>query len=263
MNKYWVIILLFGIGIHSVSFAQKKQKKNANTPKLTENFFGFQFKPIIPFRYVGDQTLQLNKDQFESTIKPTFGYYYGGVVRVGLTKLLALETGISYVRRNYNVEYRVPDSSLVAKEKIGFVSFEVPLDLLVYIRLGQQFYMNVSGGMSGNFNPSNIRSPKPINPSDKHLFIFEGRRLHFFDFNVNANIGFEYRTEKAGIFYLGISTRIPLSYKLYVATEYRYDTQKVVAFNRIRGSVFGFDVKYFFPNLRKKESPFMRGPIEN
>lgn len=251
-----LLLFLFSL-ITSQNFAQKKNKTN----RQVENYFGLQFKPIIPFSFVGDQAFELKEEQFESTVSPAFGYYYGGAVRIGLTKLLAIETGISYIRRNYNVEYRVPDSSLVAKNSLGFVSFEIPLDFLVYIKLGQQFYMNTSVGVSGNFNPSNIRSL--INPSGKHLFIFEGRRMHFFDFNIDANIGFEYRTERSGAFYLGISARIPFAHKLLIATEYRYDTQKVVAFDKIRGSVFGIDLKYFFPlNQKKAESPFMKGPIE-
>lgn len=259
-RKTLFIILIFILGVNSLSIAQKKTKYKG--PKLTENYFGLQFKPIIPFGFVGDRPFELKEEQFESTVSPAFGYYYGGIVRVGLTKLLAIETGISYIKRNYNVEYRVPDSNVVATEKMGFVSFEVPLDLLVYIQLGKQFYMNASGGASANFNPSNIRSPKAVNPYGKHLFIFEGRRLRFFDFNINANIGFEYRTEKAGAFYLGISARIPLGYKLLIATEYRYDVNSVVAFDKIRGSVFGFDIKYFFPNPKGRTAdPVIQGPI--
>lgn len=227
-----------------------------------ENFFGLQFKPLIPFGLVGDKPFTIKEGNFESTILPTFGYSYGGVVRIGLTELLALETGLNYNRRNYRADHEVPDSNLVGSDNLGYVSFEIPLNFLVYVKLGQQMYMNVSGGASVNYNPSNIRSH--INPGGgKDLFIFEGRRLSFFDFNANADVGFEYRTEKSGTVYLGMSARIPFKPTLAVASEYRYGTHSLVAYGLIDGATFSLNLKYFFFNNKVKKGPqFQGGPIE-
>jgi hypothetical protein len=226
-----------------------------------ENFFGIQFKPLIPFGLVGDRPFDMESGNFETTISPIFGYSYGGLVRIGLTELLALETGMNYTRRNYRADYTVADSSISGTDELGFVSFDIPLNFLVYVKLGRNIYMNVSGGASANYNPSNIRSF--INPEGQHLFIFEGRRLAFFDFNANANVGFEYRTEKNGTFYLGISGRIPFTPSLSIATEYRYDTQKTVAYGVVDGASFAFNLKYFFFNNKVKKGPqFKGGPIE-
>lgn len=241
LQKY--IVLLFFLTICSVVFSQSRRRQ-------AENFFGLQFRPLIPLSVVGDRPIQLNEGTLESTVSPIFGYSYGGVVRVGFTKLLALETGLNYTKRRYRVDYKVPDSNITATDKIGYVTLNLPVSFLVYIKLGQQFYMNVSGGVTGNFNVSNIRSQ--TNPEGMHLFIIEGKRFSFFDFEANANVGFEYRTEKIGTFYLGISARIPFKPTLYVATEYRYDTHKQVAFGLIKGATFALDIKYFFHNSRRK-----------
>lgn len=254
LKKYIFILSIFLLGVQS-ALAQSYRPK-------PENFFGIQFKPLIPFGLVGDKPFDIESGNFKTKISPIFGYSYGGVVRIGLTELLALETGLNYSRRNYRADYSVPDSNLVGTDELGFVSFDIPLNFLVYVKLGQNMYMNVSGGASANYNPSNIRSH--VVPDDgKHIFIFEGRRLAFFDFNANANVGFEYRTEKSGTFYLGISARIPFTPNLAIATEYRYDTQKTVAYGVVDGATFAFNLKYFFHNNKVKKGPqFKGGPIE-
>lgn len=253
LRTFSAFLFLFILSISSVS-AQSHRKKH-------ENFFGLEVKPLIPLGMVGDRAFDIENGNFKSTITPIFGYSYGGIVRVGLTELLAIETGISYTRRNFRADYSLPDSSLTGTDKLGFISFNIPLNLLVYVKLGKQFYMNVSGGASGNFNPSNIRSK--INPEGANLFIFEGRRLKSFDFNANAEVGFEYRTDNAGTFYLGISGRVPFTPTLAIATEYRQGTYSSVAFGEIRGATFAFSIKYFFHNSKHKKGPqFERGPIE-
>ncbi len=229
--------------------------------KRTENYFGLQFKPLIPFGLVGDRPFDMQEGNFSTTVSPAFGYSYGAAVRVGITELLALETGINYTKRNFNLDYEVSDSNVVGGDEFGFVNFEIPLNALVYIRLGRQSYMNTSIGVSVNYNPSNIRTLS--NPEGAHLFIFEGRRLAYFNYHINANVGFEYRTEKDGIFYFGISGRIPFSPLMQVAAEYSYDTYDIVSFGLIEGATFSFDIKYFFHNNdRKKGVQFKGGPIE-
>lgn len=253
LRTFLALILLFVLSYSSVS-AQAYRRK-------PENFFGLQVKPLIPLGIVGDKPFTIKDGNFKSKISPKLGFSYGGIVRVGLTELLAIESGINFTKRNFEAEYSLPDSSLTGTDDLGFISFNIPLNLLVYVKLGQHLYMNVSGGASVNYNPSNIRST--INPEGAHLFIFEGRRLRFFDFNANGEVGFEYRTEKSGTFYLGISARVPFSPTLDIATEYRNDTYSSVARGTIEGATFAFSIKYFFHNNKRKKGPqYEGGPIE-
>ncbi|WP_107039287.1 outer membrane beta-barrel protein [Brumimicrobium mesophilum] len=255
MKIYNLLFLLITLLVCNSQVLSQSHRNKA------ENYFGVQVKPLIPISVVGDRPFDITEDGFTSTISPIFGYSYGGIVRVGITDLLAIETGLNYIRRNYRANYSVADSNVYAEDELGYVSFEVPVNFLVYIKLGQQMFMNVSIGASGNFNASNIRSQ--INPEGKHLFIFEGRRSRFFDFNANADVGFEYRTEKSGTFYLGLSGRVPFSPTLAIATEYRYGTNKTVGFGVVEGSTFSLNLRYFFHNQnRKKGVQFQNGPIE-
>ena len=86
--------------------------------------------------------------------------------------------------------------------------------------------------------------------------------MSFFSADINANVGFEFRTEKKGIFYLGASGKIPLSPVLRIATEYRYDTEKFVAFSEIQGAQVSLDLKYFIPYIKNKGPQYNGGPIE-
>lgn|SRR5690554_2831490 len=250
------IILLFILLLHvDITWGQSYRPR-------PENFFGIQFKPLIPFGLVGDQSFTLRTENYESVISPVLGYSYGGIVRVGLTELLALETGLNYTKRNFKAEHEVIDSNVVATDYLGFVSFDMPVNFLVYVKLGQNIYMNVGGGASVNYNVSNVRSH--IVPNDgKHIFVFEGRRLSFFDFNANADLGFEYRTEKNGTFYLGVAAKIPFKPHFQIATAYHYDTYKLVNRGLVDGATFALNLKYFFFNNKVKKGPqFKGGPIE-
>ncbi|HLV41825.1 MAG TPA: outer membrane beta-barrel protein [Brumimicrobium sp.] len=254
LNKHIFLLAILLLGITN-AFAQSYRPK-------PENFFGLQAKPLIPFGLVGDKPFTIQSENYKATISPTLGYSYGAVVRVGLTELLALETGLNYTRRNFRADHSVADSNVMATDYLGFVSFDIPVNFLVYIKLGQNMFMNVAGGASANFNASNVRSH--VVPDDgKHIFVFEGKRLAFFDFNANADVGFEYRTEKSGTFYLGVTARIPFKPNYQIATAYQYDTYKLVDVGFVDGATFALNLKYFFFNTKVKKGPqFKGGPIE-
>jgi hypothetical protein len=225
------------------------------------DYFGFQYRPLIPVGIVGDRPIEIGDENFSSIISPKLGYNFGGVVRFGLTQLISIETGLSYTRRTYGIQYLVPDSLLMSHNTVGFINYDIPVNLLVYITLGKEFYMNTSLGGSLNFYPSNVRNRAL--PGSQHQFIFEGRRGGFFSTDINANVGFEYRTEKSGIFYMGFSGKVPIQPIFIIATEYRFDTFREVRFGQVDGATLSLDFKYFFHTTPKKDPIFKPGPIEH
>lgn len=251
MRLILFIIIVF-IGTVEFSYAQRKQS--------VTNYFGFQYRPLIPVKVVGDRPFSMQEESFLTTVTPVFGYNYGGLVRVGLTEQMAIETGMSYTKRNFRLDYTVSDSNVVAENRVGFVNYDIPVNWLVYIRLGQDFYANASMGMSLNFYPSNVRTT--TSPFGKHLFIFEGRRGGFFSLDVNSNVGFEYRTKEKGVFYVGFSGKLPLQPILLIASEYRHDTFSQVTFEKIEGATVSLDFKYFFHRPTNRGVQFKGGPIE-
>lgn len=249
-----LFVLFVGLTLYCVSaaFSQSNRK--------SENYFGFQYKPLIPIGIVGDRPFSMEDASFTTTVTPILGYNYGGIVRVGMTEKMALETGLSYTKRNFRLNYEVADSNVVSQTGVGFVNYDIPLNWLIYIQLGKEVYANASLGLSLNFYPSNIR--KTDTPFGQHLFIFEGRRGGFFSLDVNSNVGFEYRTKDKGIFYLGLSGKLPIQPILLIASEYRYDTHSQVTFDQIDGATVSLDLKYFFHRPSKRGVQFEGGPVE-
>ena len=185
----------------------------------------------------------LDDGVFTATVTPLWGYSFGGTVRAGITKRLAIETGLNIVKRNYNTDYAVPDSGLTSTTTLGIISYDVPLNLLIYVQFSKQWFMNVSYGASGNFYPSNVRADDNNYP---HLFMTEGLRKSWIRIAMNANVGLEYRTEKSGFF----------------ATVYKYKSVNRPIFGEMNGTYITVDLKYFFPTIDRKGKQFKPGPVD-
>ncbi|MGB0934128.1 MAG: hypothetical protein ACPGU5_07580, partial [Lishizhenia sp.] len=241
MRSLLIIFLL-------VSFCSFSQKKRKNT--ATENYFGITYKPLIPFGLVGDKPVDIKVESFTTNVRPTFGYTFGANIRAGITKLLAIETGLLYTRKNYYSEFNLADSSLTAENDFGLINFDVPVNLLVYIQLGEKLYANTALGVSLTYNPSNIRTQ--VEPGGAHTFSIQASRRGFFSGELNANIGFEYRTEKDGFFYFGFAGKVPFEPLLKVVSIYRNDDYVLFNGAELSGATFALDFKYFFHNTRNK-----------
>lgn len=239
-------------GITSVAQQEKKEK--------VPSYFGIQFKPLIPGDFLGKSKLDLNADQLYATFTQKFGYSFGASVRVGLTKLISLETGINQVQRHYNVDFSIPDSGLYMRNDFGLVNYDIPVNVLFYIQLSDQTFMNASLGGSLVYNPSDVATTGT--PGGAHVFNHEGRRISRVAFEINGNVGFELRTEKSGIFYLGGSGRIPLKPIFDVAAVYENKSYRKVAVGSLIGTYLSLDLRYYLPNVKNKGVQFVKGPIE-
>lgn len=225
----------------TVSFLYAQPRSSGNERLLTA---GFQFRPIITNNFLGAGEVTARDRIFTTTIKPRLGYSFGMMIRRGITRTLSIETGINYFRRNYSVTTHDDSLNRDNRTNFGIVTYEIPVQLLIYVRLGKQFYMNNSLGLSANWYASNVASL-----SNDH-YVSSQSYLHRVLFNPSllANIGFEYRTEKAGFFYIGASLDRPFQY--FATTVVKYDLQggpsdyKTV--NRLTAAVLTLDLRYFF-----------------
>lgn len=236
-----VILLLISL-LSSLAFAQKGNTK-----------FGFQFKPIIPNRLIGFYEQPFNKNQFESTVTQKFGFSGGMRLRVGLSDRLALESGINYNQRNYDLNFAVPDSGYIGLNDVGVVSYEIPISFMVFIRLTDDIFMNTSVGPAMTFFPSDVRTYTPIGANER--FQQEGAYRSKVQGALNANVGFEWRNKNAGTFYLGGSYHLPFSPIMTFAMSYEYNTnQNVVVRQNISGSYLTIDLRYYLPESKEKKS---------
>ena len=235
---------------------------------------GVEFRPIFPasFLKTGDQ--EAVNDEYSVLVSPTFGFSAGMVIRYGFHKRLALETGLSFVQRNYNLTVNRAETVISPTETtpeynsetdFTIIGYEHPIKLLVFVRLAERFYMNAAAGMNFTFYPSDIfTSDEGQNATDqyfKHSSLrlgFDGETGSdgFISGGAIVNLGGEYRTKKAGNFYLGATYHVPFApvYRSkfqYAETSYLSEVQVM----QLNGSYLTFDVRYFFHSkpIAKKE----------
>jgi Outer membrane protein beta-barrel domain len=254
--KPLLVILLLLISVTAMS-----QTRRTKVP----SYFGLQVRPVFPTRFIGEPTVDMMSDDSDSifatsTLSQKVGYSFGATVRAGLTKLIALETGINFTQRNFNIDMAVPDSNVYANNDISFISYDIPINVLFYVRLEEKWYMNASLGVSVNYIPTHVRVYDPLD--GYHEFTHSGYARSKFSFDLNANIGFEFRTEKIGFFYLGGSGRVPFAPLFDMVVDYSWQGYKVKMFGEVDGSYLSIDFKYFFPNIKNKGTQFKPGPIE-
>lgn len=204
---------------------------------------GIQFQPIFPasFLNTGDQEVSTAQGDITTLLSPKFGFTAGMIVRWGFHRRLSLETGINFVQRNYDLTLSTDTFSGTSDFRI--IGYEHPIKLLVFVRLSERFFMNVAAGIQLDFFPSDIFS------SDTY-FKHSSLRLgldNFLHAGGISNLGVEYRTKKAGYFYLGATYHIPFNDIYRSKVQYISDNVGSDAMTlMLNGSYLTFDVRYFF-----------------
>lgn len=220
------------------------------------SYFGIFASPVIPNNFIGD--VQTNMQDSSNTMFATYthklGLNFGAIVRIGLTKTVSIETGISQVRRNYLVDVSVPDSGFVGSQRLAFVNYDIPINALFYVQLSERWFMNAAIGFSINQYPSDSRDN--IFFDQKHKASVEARRTIRTGFSANAGLGFEYRTDDYGTFYLGGGAKVPFKdpfYGVVIASTVSSGNDQV-AYKPISTGYFTIDFRYFIPYKKKKDT---------
>lgn len=260
--KYWIFFFSFLICFGS--FGQKsKQRSKSYTDDKKEHFpsyFGIQFKPLFATNFISSSRLKLQGSELTANYNQKFGFSFGGTVRVGLSKIINLETGLNFVQRNYDINFSIhsPTTQLDAKTEFRIIAYDIPVNALFHIKLSEKFYMNASLGASLAYLPSNVWKTYIINSFEK--FMHEGRRFSKFYGEMNGNIGFEFRTKDIGFFYLGASIKVPFKPIFQIAAAYERSGYTQVLRGNVSGSYLTLDLRYYFKNNGEKNR--LRGPIE-
>ena len=161
---FLLIFSTYAVFSQSIESVQRELRKKNKPKKAYPDFFGFQYRPIIPMNAFGAGPVSINgkDDIHNSVVSQNFGFSAGGVLRVGFSPRLAIETGINFTRRNYQTDYAVPDSSLTATTHLRNVSYDIPVNLLIYVKINEQLFINTSFGNSFVFFRSIKLSNKAI-----------------------------------------------------------------------------------------------------
>jgi hypothetical protein len=228
--KHFILLLFF-----LCSSLLMNAQKNVTT-------VGLQFKPIFPVDFVGTgETIKEDLD-VTFTVGLKSGFAGGMVIRRGFSDLLSLETGINYVKRKYSLKIQDQDYQRDAKFRI--IGYEIPVALLVYIQLSEKLYMNVSMGPSLDMFASSVQV---FDSNFNHVSF----RNHVIQGAVLANLGWEWRTEKSGYFYIGASYHRPFNYIFLSRTEYSKPDKlptdpNAFSETELLGNYLTLDLRYFF-----------------
>lgn len=212
--------------------------------------FGIQVKPVIPFTYI-DSRVELAREHFTGSVELNGGFAFGMSVRIGLTKAISLETGLSQIQRRYSFTLNNDTSNYSETAKVRYVGYELPITALVFIRLGERSYMNAAIGLSADFYPSDAQR----DVERGRIYMFRNRWVQL---GVLGNLGVEYRTLKSGTFYLGATFHRPFNPLSTVdLTYYGPSFFPYVMRGSLSGAYLTADIRYYFhedpaKRIRKK-----------
>ncbi|MDD3876438.1 MAG: hypothetical protein PHT69_07435 [Bacteroidales bacterium] len=206
--------------------------------KKEKSAFGFQIKPIIPsgvFRIVTSEILQ---DNVLFKVEPQTGYSLGATIRFGISRRFAVQTDINYIKRNFT--FSVTDSSFYSEIDLRIVSYEIPILATHFVRLSQNLYMGQTLGLSFQFLPTNLYS--------KNEYINQlSLKRWFMSTSFVANVGFEWRTENSGYFYIGPTYHMYFNHMFNTKIEYKNALQETkTAYTKLEGNYFGIIGRYVF-----------------
>jgi hypothetical protein len=227
---------LIALAFFFVSFYSWSQKGRTTV--------GIQFKPIFPVSFLGTGTLANDTGgvHFETTLKS--GFSSGMVVRHNFSDLIAFETGINYVKRKYTL--RIQDGDFTGDSEFRIIGYEIPAVFMVYAQTGEKTYINGSLGPVLDMFVSDIQTTD-------YYFNHVAYKNQVFMPAISANVGFEYRTEKSGEFYLGASFQRPFEFIYLSQVLYDGNNKEIIIQNELSGSYLTLDFRYFFPETKVKK----------
>ncbi len=249
MRTLLSLILLFQILFTFGQGNARATKTNRTIEKQT--LFGIQISPIIPTNFLEKSNYQYESDTVNYSIQNHTSVSYGVEIRHYFTYRFALNTGILYTKRNIDVDFSSQHS--VSNKKLNdttftrqlqFTAFEIPIKASGYVRLSKQIYMSIAGGIHLNFYPSDIRVDNVYMQRAEHFGL---NAFQFFQLGISGSLGWEYRTQNSGIFFIGASYQTHINNMAYVLLFEEETIHNADYFEPVKGSYFSIDIKYFFP----------------
>lgn len=213
-------------------------------PQNPHTTFGMQYKPIIPVKYFNSSYVIKESTNYNFNLKPKYSNSFGMIIRHEINKTFSIESGINYIQRNYQL---ISTQNLFSDfTNFSVRSYEIPIQLLTYVRASEFWYLNVAFGISHNILASDVFSSGEQN---KNYYQNSYRQNGGYS-ALLANLGMEYRTKTKGHYYIGASlhrTWYPIV-KIYPQIEENGIKQIDNDFSLdIIGNFITIDFRYFFP----------------
>ena len=209
--------------------------------------FGLQYKPIIPVSFFDASNMEGNSKGYFFDLKPKYSYSMGMVLRYKINHTFSVESGLNYIQRNFKLGILKDDSiSIDDFTEFGMRTYELPLQLLAYVQIKKDWFVNTAFGFSYNTLASNVFSK---GKKDENFYQKTYRRQGGY-IALLANVGFEYHTHEKGNYYFGASLHRPFKeiarvYPSY--NEFNYGgIDSDFFYLEMLGNFISIDFRYFF-----------------
>lgn len=208
---------------------------------------GIQIKPIIPVQFSTMADVEVQENNMQVNYAQKLGNTFGVVIRRGFTDNFAIETGIGFVRRNYQVTLQNFDNEYKESATFGFIGYELPVQALYYVQMSERIFLNTAAGLSLDMFPSDVEAFK--NNLAHHSYRYAWVRP-----SMIANVGAEYRSRKQGYFYVGLSYHRPFKSIIVNRTTYTEigKIDKTIQ-STLNGHYLTLDFRYFFNEPPEKK----------
>lgn len=258
--KITAIILFLG---SLTAFSQEGLKKEEREKYPTS--FAIQLRGLVNNRAI-EGPLVLTNDINTSTIEMRNGFSFGGIIRRRFTDNLGVELGLNHTKRFFDLEGVIHGENATITGEFAQTNFELPVNGLVFIKFSQKFYGSAGLGVSTIYKPSSVTKEIVDKVNDRKFAFFGFSDKNKIDFNVNAQFGFEYRTEKYGTMYIGGGASIPtgpmFEFVSAYADEGNGNNITTYESGNISSPFFSLDLRFYFPKIRNKGVQPNKGPIE-
>ncbi len=217
--------------------------RNVSAQVMQENYkftyFGISLSPIIPSNIIQKNDFIVERDSIIFEVKQKPSFVFGMEVKHDFTRFFAVQTGINFAKRIYDITATEKDT--VFHANLNFIGYEIPVLALGFVRITKNFYLDLSAGGCLNFYPSDIVVPH-----------FYGRRYRWAQTSLLLNLGLEFRHETVGNFYLGILYQYH-DKSMMTAYYYRDDIYgKANSYAGLSGNYLSINLKYYFPQNPEK-----------
>lgn len=210
--------------------------------------FGFQYKPILPVEFFNVQKLSLTNNDFSATISQQVGHNIGGVIRWNPLKRFSFESGVNYVRRNFKFTTNVNSTGSGSSGSFGIVGYEVPIKGMVLVQLDKSSYLTVSTGVATSWIASDVAA---ATQDDLFYQVTYTKKMNL---AFIANVGYEYRTDESGTFYIGASLNTPFEGIGLIDVHYdEYNEPKQKLTGILLGNYLTVDLRYYFHEDKRKK----------
>jgi hypothetical protein len=172
---------------------------------------GLQLKPMFASKFFETGPQRFVADSLDATLSQKLGWNTGVVIRKGINDMWSIESGISMVQRNFELQFFSQRYQVNNVLKYKMVGYEIPVQALIYVQLSPKWFINGSGGVALDFYPSNLYKTGSVMKDSLYIDAYAKTfRTRWAMLAATANLGFEYRTKDHGYFYMGASYHRPM-----------------------------------------------------